>query len=117
SARAARTGSQRRGSARAGAAPRPAARAARARSPGFRPQRFQGHFEPVLLVDPLRDLHFRRDAGALFDAAASQVAAVRREVLADRDVERAAVGQGLLLLEDALAERVRADDGGAPVVL
>ena len=55
--------------------------------------------------------------GALLDAAAAEVAPVGREVLADRDVERAAVGERLLLLEDALAERVRADDRRAVVVL
>ena len=55
-------------------------------------------------------LHVGRDAGALADAAAAEVAPARREVLADGDVERAAVGQPLDLLEDALAVRVRADD-------
>jgi hypothetical protein len=39
--------------------------------------------------------HFGRDARALFDAAAAEVAPVGREVLADRDVQRAAVGQRL----------------------
>ena len=48
--------------------------------------------------------------GALAHAAAAEVAARRREVLADGDVQRAAVGQPLDLLEDALAVRARADD-------
>ena len=37
----------------------------------------------------------------------AEVAALGREVLADRDVQRAAVGERLDLLEDALAERAR----------
>ena len=49
--------------------------------------------------------------------AAAEVAALGREVLADRDVERAAVGEPAHLLEDALAERARADDLGALAVL
>ena len=57
------------------------------------------------------------DARALLDAAAAEVAPARREVLADGDVERAAVGELLDLLEDALAERARADDLGAVAVL
>ena len=58
-----------------------------------------------------------RDAGALLRAAAAEVAAAGGEVLADRDVERAAVGELLDLLEDALAERARADHGRAVAVL
>ena len=46
-----------------------------------------------------------------------EVAAVGREVLADGEVQRAAVGQRLDLLEDALAVGVGADDLGAAVVL
>ena len=67
--------------------------------------------------DIVRERHFGGDARALFDAAAAEVAPVGREVLADRDVERAAVGQRLLLLEDALAEGVGADDRRAVVIL
>ena len=79
---------------------------------------FSATVEAVVRVDAfLRDVHFGLDAGALLDAAAAEVAPVGREVLADGDVERAAVGQRLLLLEDALAESVRADDGRAAVVL
>ena len=44
------------------------------------------------------------------DAAAAEVVAVRREVLADGDVQRAAARDRLDLLEDALAVGVRADD-------
>ena len=51
-----------------------------------------------------------RDARALAHAAAAEVAARRREVLADRDVQRAAVAEPLDLLEDALAVRALADD-------
>ena len=49
--------------------------------------------------------------------AAAEVAARGREVLADGDVERAAVGELADLLEDALAERARADDRRAVAVL
>ena len=58
-----------------------------------------------------------RDARALAHAAAAEVAPGRREVLTDGDVQRAAVRQPLDLLEDALAERARADDLGALAVL
>ena len=59
----------------------------------------------------------RGHARALLDAAAAEVASVGGEVLADGDVEGATVGERLLLLEDALAEGVGADDGRAVVVL
>ena len=58
-----------------------------------------------------------RDAVALLDAAAADVAPAGQEVLADGDVERAAVGELLDLLEDALAERARADHRRALAVL
>ena len=61
-------------------------------------------------------VNVRRDAGAALGAAAAEVASVRREVLADREVERAAV-ERLDLLEDALPVGVGADHGGAPAVL
>ena len=51
------------------------------------------------------------------DAPAAEVAPVRREVLAGGDVERAAVGELDDLLEDALAERARADELRAVAVL
>ena len=59
----------------------------------------------------------RLQAGAGLDAAAAEVAALGREVLAGGDVERAAVGELDHLLEDALAERPRADELRAPAVL
>ncbi len=46
---------------------------------------------PCSASTPLRHEHFGCDAGALFDAASAEVAPVGGEVLADRDVERAAV--------------------------
>ena len=62
-------------------------------------------------------LHVGLDTRAVLDATAAEVAAAGREVLADGDVERAAVGQAPDLLEDALAERARADHLGALAVL
>src|SRR6185436_19454926 len=73
-------------------------------------------FVALGLVVVLR-LHVGRDARALLRPAAAEVAALGREVLADGDVERTAVGELLDLLEDALAERARADDGRAVAVL
>ena len=58
-----------------------------------------------------------RDPGALLRPAAAEVAAAGGEVLADRDVERAAVGELLDLLEDALAERAGAHHRRAVAVL
>ena len=51
------------------------------------------------------------------DALAAEVAALGREVLAGGDVQRAAVGELEDLLEDALAERLGADDLRAVAVL
>ena len=48
--------------------------------------------------------------------APRQVDALRGEVFADRQLQRAAVGEALLLLEDALAVGAGADHGGAAVV-
>src|SRR4051794_41445561 len=53
-------------------------------------------------------LHVRRHTRPALDATPAQVAPAREEVLADGDVERAAVGQRLDLLEHALAEPARA---------
>ena len=129
-----RAGARPRGPLAAGARPRTAARRSRKRprrsstaaiggrargfTATFGGERAQRHLQAVgRCRRRWRHGHFRGDAGALLDAAAAEVAPVGREVLADRDVERAAVGERLLLLEDALAEGVRADDGRAVVVL
>ena len=125
-----RTAARPSGSARAARAPPracPAARRALAwsrspragarRSPDLGSERFQRHLQPVGPVDAALDEHFGLDPGPLLDPAAAEVAPVGREVLADRDVERAAVGERLLLLEDALAEGVacrRRSRGGGP---
>src|ERR1700742_1687074 len=84
-----------------------------------------GHLQ--LRVDPgvrrLGDVHLRFDAGAAGDVAAvpdtgcTEVGSVRREVLPDGEVERAAVAQLLDLLEDALAVGSGPDDRRATVIL
>src|SRR5204862_3916503 len=73
-------------------------RSARARLGG------EGVQRDVELALRIGDGNVGGDPRALLDPAASQVASVGREVLPDRDVERAAVGHLLDLLEDALAE-------------
>ncbi len=88
------------------------------RSLDFRGERIQRSGEALRGVDnACREGHFGGDPRALLDAAAAEVAPVGREVLTDRDVERAAVGQRFLLLEDALAKRVGADDRRAVMIL
>src|SRR5271155_851855 len=65
----------------------------------FRGERFERRVEALRGVDDIvGERHFGGNARALFDAAAAEVAPVGGEVLADRDVERAAVGERLLLL-------------------
>ena len=91
--------------------------ALRRRSPDFGGERLSATFRPWALSTPCGTSTSGVIAGALLDAAAAEVAPVGREVLADGDVQRAAVGERLLLLEDALAEGVRADDRRAVVVL
>ena len=118
--RAAGTAARRSGSARAARAPPRCAPRRSRRSVAhltFAASVFSATFRPCSAVDAAGHEHFGRDARALLDAAAAEVAPVGREVLADGDVERAAVGERLLLLEDALAERVGADDRRAVMVL
>ena len=61
--------------------------------------------------------HVGDDPLAGGDALAAEVAALGREVLPGGDVQRAAVGELEDLLEDALAERLGADDLRAVAVL
>ena len=109
----------RRRSARGGpraAVARPAAGAGR--SPDFGGERVQRHLQPVGRCRRRsgRALRGSRPAPCLTPPP-PRLRPFGREVLADGDVERAAVGELLLLLEDALAEGVacrRRSRGGGP---
>ena len=68
-------------------------------------------------VHPVGDGYFGVTPATLLDAPTAEIASVGREVLTDRDVQRAAVGELLLLLKDALPECVSADDRRPAVVL